>query len=698
MTSKIKNIIDKVQNSPIFLYGIIIIVVLFFNLYVGINFQYFITSTYFKLFNTPYRSKDIVIVWIDNKTLNQQWNKRYQDINRDDYAKVINNIMNGDPKAVVVDVFFVNKSMQNDWDVEFTNTLNRYKNIIMTTEIDEDTLQTSDLEKSLVMPFITWDYNFWFANTNGIVPYNIFSRQQSVYKNILPFYLYGYTGSIEKTDTPFLPLSLSAYLFLSGYKDVVASNNDLTIGNKKIPLQNGNFNINYFGGTDFFNEKNNNFISLTDVQKNNFDINFFKNKIVLIGATASDIHDEFYTPYNTTQPMPWVMIHANMINTLLTSKFVQYQWFWSYVITNLIAIILFVLIMLKIKNTNLWILTSFFVLVVYILFSLFGFMYLWRMIEIFPIMISFVVIISIFYVIKYLQEQKDKSQIKNMFSKYVSANVVDEIIKTWVDNLWLGGSRKEITVYFSDLQWFTDFSEKLDPIKLGEVLNIYFESMSEVILEKKGTIDKFIWDAVMAFWNAPFDIPDHANLACETALIQKKVLEVVRKKIQDLGVDAQIFMRVWINTWDAVVWNFGSSKRYDYTVLGDTVNIAARLEWINKHYGTSICISEYTYDKIDKQRFVVRELDTIKLKWKHKPIKIYELVGFREQISDENLKLIQNFEEALNLYRGRDFVGARNIFCTMTDKTSSVFVSRCDYLIQLPPDEDWDYVYTFTVK
>ena len=337
-------------------------------------------------------------------------------------------------------------------------------------------------------------------------------------------------------------------------------------------------------------------------------------------------------------------------------------------------------------------------LVVYILFSLFGFMYLWRMIEIFPIMISFVVIISIFYVIKYLQEQKDKSQIKNMFSKYVSANVVDEIIKTWVDNLWLGGSRKEITVYFSDLQWFTDFSEKLDPIKLGEVLNIYFESMSEVILEKKGTIDKFIWDAVMAFWNAPFDIPDHANLACETALIQKKVLEVVRKKIQDLGVDAQIFMRVWINTWDAVVWNFGSSKRYDYTVLGDTVNIAARLEWINKHYGTSICISEYTYDKIDKQRFVVRELDTIKLKWKHKPIKIYELVGFREQISDENLKLIQNFEEALNLYRGRDFVGARNIFCTMTDKTSSVFVSRCDYLIQLPPDEDWDYVYTFTVK
>lgn len=689
--------IDKIKKSLIFLYGFIIIAVLIINFLVWISFQYFLTGNYFQIFSSAFRSKDIVIVGIDNKTLNQQWSKRYQDINRDDYAKVVNNIMNWDPKSVVIDVFFVNQSMQDAGDVELKNTLDRYPNIVLTTEIDEDLLQKSNLDSSLVMPFFSWDHNYWFVNTNGKLYYDIFSNQ-SVYRNVFPFYMYWYTGNISKQDTPFLPLPLSTYFYLNSYKDIKVNDDFILLNNQKIPLQEGNFNINFFGGTDFYNENNWNFISFIDIYKNNFNIDFFKDKIVFIGATASDIHDEFYTPYQTSVPMPWVMIHANMFNTLTSSKFVHYQSFVSYILTNLIVIILFVLIMLKFKKTGLWVLYSSFVLIFYILVSVFGFMYLGWFVEIFPIIVSYVLIIWIFYIIKYLQEQKDKTQIKNMFSKYVSANVVDEIIKTWIDKLSLWGSRKEISVYFSDLQWFTDFSEKLDPEQLGKVLNIYFESMSEVILLKKWTIDKFIWDAVMAFWNAPFAVPDHANLICETALIQKKVLNVVRERIQKLGIDAEIFMRVWINTWEAIVWNFGSSKRYDYTILGDTVNIAARLEWINKYYGTSICISEYTYDKIDKTKFVVRELDFIKLKWKLKPIKIYELVWFTSQIGQEQLNLIKDFEEALNLYRSKDFVGAKKLFQKIWDNPSQIFIDRCEYFIQLPPIDDWDWVYVFTVK
>jgi len=690
--------IDKIKKSPIFLYGLIVLVVLLINFFVWINFQYFLTWNYFEIFSSAFRNKDIVIVWIDNKTLNQQWSKRYQDINRDDYAKVINNIMNGDPKAVVVDVFFVNESMQDAGDVELKNTLDRYKNIVLSTEIDEDLLQNSDLETSLVMPFFSGDYNYWFVNTNGNIYYNVFSHQDSVHRNIFPFYMYWYTGDITKQDTPFLPLPLSSYLYLNWYDNIKSSNNYISVKNQKIPLQDGNFNINFFGGTDFYNEKNANFISFIDIYKNNFDIDFFKNKIVFIWATASDIHDEFYTPYQSSTPMPWVMIHANMFNTLTSSKYVHYQGFWAYILSNLLAIICFVLIMLNTKKSNLWFLFSSFVLVLYILVSIFGFMYLGRFIEIFPIIISYVLVMWIFYIIKYLQAQKDKNQIKNMFSKYVSANIVDEIVKTWVDQLKLWGIRKEISVYFSDLQWFTDFSEKLNPEQLWEVLNIYFESMSEVILQKKWTIDKFIWDAVMAFWNAPFDVPDHANLICETALIQKRVLDVVREKIKNLGIEAQIFMRVWINTWEAIVWNFGSSKRYDYTILGDTVNIAARLEWINKHYWTSICISQYTYAQIDKQKFVVRELDTIKLKWKLNPIKIYELVWFRDQVSQAQLNLVQNFEQALNLYRNKNFEEAKKLFLSIWDTSSNVFAQRCEYFIQLPPEDCWDCVYTFTVK
>lgn len=218
------------------------------------------------------------------------------------------------------------------------------------------------------------------------------------------------------------------------------------------------------------------------------------------------------------------------------------------------------------------------------------------------------------YLRKFLEERQSKNEIRSIFSKYISTEVADELIKHGVESLKLGGEEREVSVFFSDLAGFTDLSENLSPENLGKILNVYFEEMSGIILSKKGTIDKFIGDAIMAFWNAPIKYSDHAALACEAAILQRKALEKVRAAIKELGSDVSIDMRIGINTGKAVIGNFGCSKRYDYTALGDTVNLASRLESINKQYGTNVIISESTFASLPKNRFIVRELDLITVK------------------------------------------------------------------------------------
>lgn len=242
----------------------------------------------------------------------------------------------------------------------------------------------------------------------------------------------------------------------------------------------------------------------------------------------------------------------------------------------------------------------------------------------------------------------------------------------------------------------------------------------------------------MAFWNAPLNLPRHANNACTAALLQRQALEKVRAEIKALGCQTFIDMRIGIHTGKAIIGNFGCSKRYDYTALGDTVNLASRLESINKQYGTNIIISEDTYAQIGKDRFIVRELDLITVKGKLKPIKIYELLGFNDRSEAEKIELyhealkgfkekkydssidkfkqiwdipsqnfvkklrelrkIELYTEALSLYRARKFTEAKTLFEKIGDTPSRKFIERCDEFIKNPPPGDWDTVYRFKVK
>jgi adenylate cyclase len=234
-------------------------------------------------------------------------------------------------------------------------------------------------------------------------------------------------------------------------------------------------------------------------------------------------------------------------------------------------------------------------------------------------------VLTLFSMIVYriLTEEKEKKAIQGMFSNYVSKSVVDELLKH-PEKLELGGEDKQITVLFSDIRGFTTLSEKLTPQELVSHLNEYLSAMTDLIFKYEGTLDKYVGDEIMAFWNAPVEQENHAELACRTALEMMEVLHALNEQWPE---QKKLNIGIGLNTGVMTVGNMGSKNRMDYTLMGDNVNLGARLEGTNKIYGTNIIISEFTYEQV-KERFVCRELDNIRVKGKQQPVKIYEVMDY----------------------------------------------------------------------
>ena len=235
---------------------------------------------------------------------------------------------------------------------------------------------------------------------------------------------------------------------------------------------------------------------------------------------------------------------------------------------------------------------------------------------------------------KILTEEANVKYIRNTFSKFVSKDVVDELLKH-PEKIALGGAKREITIFFSDIRGFTTLSEALSPEELVKLLNEYLSTMTEIIIECKGTIDKYMGDAIMAFWGAPVDLEDHPYYACVASLVQMDKLLQLQASWKERNLPS-IDIGIGLNTGAAVVGNMGSSQRMDYTCMGDTINLGSRLEGSNKTYGTNIIISEYTYERV-KDRVYARELDLVQVKGKTHPVRIYELIGL---INDEDIKKV----------------------------------------------------------
>ncbi|MDR3683803.1 MAG: adenylate/guanylate cyclase domain-containing protein [Geothrix sp.] len=286
------------------------------------------------------------------------------------------------------------------------------------------------------------------------------------------------------------------------------------------------------------------------------------------------------------------------------------------------------------------------------------------------------------------------------FKKFVPSQLVRQLMETGLEAS-ASGQRREVSIFFSDVADFTTISEAMKPSELASHLTEYFNEMTNIIMENQGTVDKYIGDAIMAFWNAPLELKDHAQAACRSALRIQDSLRALEKKW--VAQEKPVFRtRIGLNTGDVVVGNMGSDQRLNYTVIGDPVNLASRLEALNKYYGSSIIISQFTYEKCSND-FEVRTLDYVLVKGKTKAVSIYELLAEKGDISTLDKEYNQYYEEAVALYLQREWARAMEIFEQLLTKKpkdgpARMFLERCRGYAIHPPPEGWTGEYEHKAK
>ncbi len=303
---------------------------------------------------------------------------------------------------------------------------------------------------------------------------------------------------------------------------------------------------------------------------------------------------------------------------------------------------------------------------------------------------------------KYMTEEREKKKVKGAFQHYLSPDVINQVLDD-PEALKLGGERKELTVYFSDVRGFTTISESLSPEKLVEFMNEYFTPMTDAILKSGGTLDKYIGDAIMAFWGAPLPLPDQADRAAAVAIEHLRRLDVLRETMAKKGFPKPD-IGIGLNTGPMSVGNMGSQDRFTYTVMGDAVNLGARLEGSTKEYGVKIIISKNTMERLTPGRFYTRDLDDIRVKGKNEPIKVFELM--RPDLlprPDMMTDLIGHFERGRSFYLQQKWAEAEKEFLTclnirLNDGPSNLYLERITEFRKHGPGENWNGVYTFTHK
>ncbi|MBP7460436.1 MAG: adenylate/guanylate cyclase domain-containing protein [Candidatus Delongbacteria bacterium] len=422
-----------------------------------------------------------------------------------------------------------------------------------------------------------------------------------------------------------------------------------------------------------------------------------RDKYVLIGSSAPGLKDLRPNPFNPTDP--GVHIYGTFLNNLLRHDFLDpVSSRWWVLICLIAAAGLGVMIMTEnhlIDGIG-WLV----VLGIGMQFLFYGIQQKLNLVLPYAgLMSSFILAFLAQTMTSYYLQRQQKRFIQSAFSQLVSPVIMEKLIHN-PNLLQLGGTTCPISVFFSDVAGFTSISESLRPNELIKVLNIYLTEVTGIIVDNyQGYIDKYIGDAVMAFWGAPVPDPIHARNACAAAIENQLRMTVINRKLRENGFKVDLSIRIGINSGDAVAGMMGSKKKLNYTVLGDMVNLASRLEGINKYYGTPMMISQSTRDFLDSD-FIVREMDLITVKGKQEPTRIFELIGFRSGVSAERLKVIDSFHKGLRLYFGQDFSQAARQFLSLaeSDPAAALFYRRCRSLMITPPPSDWNGVNEFQTK
>ena len=630
-------------------FGIIAISITFFVLSLGFIFPDFFKAIdskgvdlYFRIRGVQPHSNDIVLVTIDEESVNKlgRWPWR-----RSVMAQLVETLSTYQPKAIGFDITFSEPTSEDE------NLANAFKKVpqsflgyffylspeevanahVTPKEIAENEKGISSsrlaqistqLEQSgrrvygvqTNVPAISSHLE---GNRQGF--FNIFPDPDGVIRSgsVVLFY----KGGVY----PSLALQLAS--FAKGFSPIPLFSAEgtlegLSLGETKIPLNpKGEFNINYRGPGKTFPH-----ISIASILEGKISPDQLKNKIVLVGATAIGIYDMRVTPIDSNYP--GMEISANIIDNILKGDFLM-----ENETTRLLSfgLLLFTGLFFGLVIPRFRPLASFVVFLIFMsLLTTSGYFFFvyknWMVFNFKPIA-NGVLVYGGITIYRYFTEERERRKIKKTFQHYLSPAVIKHLLEH-PEQLHLGGDRKELTVLFSDIRGFTSKSEKLPPEKLVALLNDYFTAMTDVVFQYEGTVDKYMGDAIMAFFGAPLEQPDHALKASLTALEMAKKLSQNKKEwCKKYGID-DLQIGIGIHTGMMVVGNMGSAKRFNYTVIGDAVNLASRLEGLNKEYGTQILISEAHYNKV-KDHVTAKKLGEVQVKGKEESVAIYNLLSLR---------------------------------------------------------------------
>lgn len=685
--------------------------------------EHTILDDFFVRYQRDYKPNDISLVMIDQPGLVQMGTqlKTYWPWPREIHALMNDFLDAKGAKKVVYDILFDQPDFDREnmsgeeSDLTLANSFGVHDNAIIGAQIEDINVKT-ELPHSVM---VTRPDENLFPLFSSLPIETLFYSATAIGNTAVPTSFDGvvrYTQIVSYHGDKAIP-SLSLAALLSEYKRSTFNLvNDEKFLNLEyldpIPIQeNGLYLINWYkkGGVENGTFPQYSYFQLlkeavswkkTGVLVSDDQLNI-RNHTIFIGASAPGLSDIKATPFSRLEPFPGVEIQATVYANLLHKDHLKklnpiLKWFFIFFGIVLINVLIFY----AIPRTSIIIAVIWTISCVYLSMLIFEYFRIWipvaelTMIQILTVTLSFTT--------RFVTENKERKFLKQAFSRYVPKDLVNEVINR-PESLKLGGDKKEMTVLFSDLAGFTSISEGMSPEELVPYLNEYLTQMTDLVFKHRGTLDKYIGDAIMAFWGAPLDDPEHALNACSCVIEMQELMLRMQEKWEITGKPITS-TRYGVNTGYMVVGNVGSLERFNYTVLGDAVNLAARLEPANKNFGTDVMISETTYDLV-KHAFVCRELDQLIVKGKSKPVKVFELIG---RISDTAIQQkfsspLENYKQGLLAYYKRDWDLATSLFNQVladkpNDGPAKTYLGRIEQFKRVPPPEDWNGVFELKTK
>lgn len=660
------------------------------------------------IWTEPEPPDDIVVVKWDDDTF-KNMNTRYQDWPRNYHAKVISNLKKYGAKTIGVDILFLEASRNtaND-DLLLESLKQKGAPVILDSYFSASDSEGGDsgsfnppFDKFLV-PGVTFGFVNVAQDEDG------FLRQSLSVSSFQDEVLYSFPIEVVRKHLGVKGGAEASYKRWLGEKvppseDQVKAKAGqyVKIGDKiTVPLITGNnIFVNYRGGKGAIRS-----VSYYQVHDGSVDPKIFKDKLVLLGIYTDTVDDVYFTPFSrfgaARNRVPGVECLANAVYTILHQDFLR-----PVPKNTNLAIILFLGVLSAVLNIRFGFLVSplisilgaaVYFIVAVVLFST-------KNIVMAVVIPDFTIILTSVSIMVYrgLTEQREKKRIHSLFSRYVTPAVAKELTEN-PDAVKMGGDMKKCSILFSDIRGFTNMSEKMTAEEVVDLLNEYLTEMTNIVFKHDGTLDKYIGDAVMAYWGAPIPHDDDPKRAVTTGLEMMVELKKLNDRWVAEGKNREINIGVGVNTGDVVVGNMGSPQRTDYTVIGDHVNMASRLEGLTKEYGTPVLVTEPTYNEI-KDSIPCRPVDIVRVKGKLQGIKILEPFNMNEGDRAKLEKILEFSEKGFQHYLQKEWKEAIEAYKQVlelkpVDKVSDMFIKRCESYIEEPPSADWDGVFTYTKK